>query len=76
MYLLRSKYQTLVKFILYKNEAKNQLNKKIKVLQSDWGDEYEWLFHDICTLHIIIHETKITYLRYSNRFVEWKNWWT
>ena len=32
MYLLKSKDETLDKFILYKNEVKDQLSKKIKVV--------------------------------------------
>ena len=33
VYLLKSKDETLEKFILYKNEVENQLNKKIKVIR-------------------------------------------
>ena len=40
MYLLKSKDEAIEKFVLYKNEVKNQLNKKIKVLRSDRGGEY------------------------------------
>ena len=43
MYLLKSKDETLDKFILYKNEVENQLNKKIKVVRSDRCDKYEIL---------------------------------
>ena len=35
VYLLRSKDEAIDKFVLYKNEVENQLNKKIKVLRSD-----------------------------------------
>ena len=35
MYLLKSKDKAIEKFVLYKNEVENQLNKKIKVLRND-----------------------------------------
>ena len=35
VYLLKSKDEAIEKFVLYKNEIENQLNKKIKVLKSD-----------------------------------------
>ena len=41
VYLLKSKDEAIDKFVLYKNEVENQLNKKIKVLRSDRGCEYE-----------------------------------
>ena len=37
------------KFILYKTEVENQFNKKIKVLRSDQGGEYESSFVDVCS---------------------------
>ena len=46
VYLLKSKDETIEKFVLYKVE--NQLNKKIKVLRSDQGGEYESPFVDVC----------------------------
>ena len=46
MYLLKSKDETIEKFVLYKNEVENQFNKKIKVLSSDRGGEYESSFVD------------------------------
>ena len=46
MYLLKSKNEAIEKFGLYKNEVENQLNKKIKVLRSDRGGEYEFPFVD------------------------------
>jgi hypothetical protein len=39
--LLRSKDEALKMFKYYMNEIKNQLNKKIKVIKSDKGEEYE-----------------------------------
>ena len=41
VYLLKSKGEAIEKFFLYKNEVENQLNRKIKVLRSDRGGEYE-----------------------------------
>ena len=35
VYLLKSKDEVIEKFVIYKNEVKNQLNKKIKVLRSE-----------------------------------------
>ena len=54
-------YEAIEKFVLYKNEVENQLNKKIKVLKSDRGAEYESTFVDVCTKHEIIHETTTPY---------------
>ena len=48
MYLLRSKDKAIEAFIQYKNEVENQLNKKIKVLRSDRGGEYESPFGEFC----------------------------
>ena len=41
VYLLKSKNEAIMKFGLYKNEVENHFNKKIKVLRSDQGGEYE-----------------------------------
>ena len=48
VYLLKSKDAAIEKFVLYKHEVENQLNKKIKVLRSDRGGEYESPFVDVC----------------------------
>ena len=40
VYLLKSKDEALEKFVFYKAEVENQLNKKIKVIRSDRGGEY------------------------------------
>ena len=48
VYLLKSKDEAIEKFVLNKNEVENQLNKKIKVLRSDRGGEYESPFVDFC----------------------------
>lgn len=59
--LLRSKDESLEIFVHYKNEVENQLNKKIKVLRSDRGGEYESPFSEFCTQHGIIHQTTAPY---------------
>ena len=61
MYLLKSKDEAIEKFVLYKNEVENQLNRKIKVQRSDQGGEYEWPFVNICAQHGIIYETIAPY---------------
>ena len=48
VYLLKSKDEVIEKFVLYKHKVENQLNKKIKVLRSDRGGEYESPFVDFC----------------------------
>lgn len=40
VYLLKSKGEAIEKFVLNKIEIKNQLNRKIKMIRSDHGDEY------------------------------------
>ena len=73
MYLLKSKDEAMEKFFLYKNEVENQLNKKIKVLRSDRGDENESLFVDFCAQYGIIHETTTPYSPQSNGVSKRKN---
>ena len=73
VYLLKSEDEAIEKFVLYKNEVKNQLNKKIKVLRSDRGGEYESPFVDLCAQHGIIHETTTPYSPQSNGVAERKN---
>ena len=49
-------------FIKYKNEVENQLSKKIKMLSTDRGGEYESNpFNSFCEDHGIIHETTPPY---------------
>ena len=70
MYLLKSKNEAIEKFGLYKNEFENQLNKKIKVLRSDRGGEYEFPSVDFCAQHGVIDETITPYSHQSNGVVE------
>ena len=46
VYLFKSKDKAIEKFFLCKINVENQLNKKIKVLRSDRGGEYESPFAD------------------------------
>ena len=55
VYLLKSKDEAVDKFIIYKNEVENQLGKKIKILRSDRGGEYEAPFGAFYVQHGIIH---------------------
>ena len=57
VYLLKNKDKAIEEFVLYKNEVENQLNKKIKVIRSDRGGEYDLPFIDFYAQHVIIHET-------------------
>nr|GEU80162.1 Pol polyprotein [Tanacetum cinerariifolium] len=73
MYLLKSKYEAIDKFILYKNKVENQLNKKIKVVRSDRGGEYVSSFAEFCSQHGIRHEFTAPYLPQQNGIAERKN---
>ncbi|KAK6146747.1 hypothetical protein DH2020_020616 [Rehmannia glutinosa] len=73
VYLLKSKDEAIEKFILYKNEVENQLNKKIKVLRNDRGGEYESPFAEFCAQHGIRHETTAPYSPQQNGIAERKN---
>ena len=73
VYLLKSKDEAIEKFVLYKNEVENQLNKKIKVLRTDRGGEYESPFGELCVEHAIIHQTIAPYSTQQNSVVECNN---
>ena len=61
VYLLRSKDEASEMFQYFKNEVENQLDRKIKVIRSDRGGEYEAPFGDFCSQHGIIHQTTAPY---------------
>ncbi|XXG46721.1 hypothetical protein AAC387_Pa02g1495 [Persea americana] len=73
VYLLRSKDEALEMFKHYKNEVENQLDKKITVIRSDRGGEYESPFGEFCSQHGIIHQTTAPYSLEQNGVAERKN---
>ncbi|KAM1493880.1 hypothetical protein ACFX10_025604 [Malus domestica] len=74
VYLVHSKDEALNMFKTYKAEVENQLNKKIKVLRSDRGGEYESsAFADFCNEHGIVHQTTAPYTPQQNGVAERKN---
>ena len=73
VYLLRSKDEELEMFKHFKNEVENQLDRKIKVIRSDRGGEYEASFRDFCSQHGIIHQTTAPYSPQKNGVAERKN---
>jgi hypothetical protein len=73
LYLLKSKDEAIDKFIIFKQEVENQLDKKIKVVRSDRGGEYVEPFGEYCSQHGIIHEVTPPYTPQSNGVAERKN---
>ena len=73
VYLLRSKDETLEMCKHFKNEVENQLDRKIKVIRSDRGGEYEAPFGDFCSQHGIIHQTTTPYSPQQNGVAKRKN---
>ena len=73
VYLLRSKDEALEMFQHFKNEVENQLDRKIKVIRSDRGGEYEAPFGDFCSQHGIIHQTTAPYSPQQNGVAERKS---
>ena len=74
VYLLHSKDEALNSFKTYKAEVENQLEKKIKVIRSDRGGEYESAaFSNFCAQYGIVHQTTAPYTPQQNGVAERKN---
>ena len=74
VYLLKIKDEALHYFKVYKVEVENQLEKKIKRLRSDRGEEYFLNeFSEFCAVHGIIHERMPPYSPQSNGIAKRKN---
>ena len=72
--MLKTKDEALDYFKIYKAEAKNQLERKIKRLRSDHGGEYfSKIFNLFCEEHGIVHERMPPYSSQSIRIAEKKN---
>ena len=71
--LLGSKDEAVNAFKIYKAEVETQLNKKIKIIRSDRGGEYEFPFQEICTKFGIVHQMTAPYTPQSNGVAERKN---
>ena len=59
--MLNSKDEAIDAFRQYKTEVENQLEKKIKMIKSDRGGEYESPFAEICVENEIVHQTTAPY---------------
>ena len=73
VYLIRTNDEILETFIQYKNEIKNQLCKKIKILRSNKCGEYESPFGEFCKEYGKIHQTTTPYSSQQNGIAERKN---
>ena len=73
VYLLSSKDEAGNAFKTYKAEVETQLNKKIKIIRSDKGGEYEFPFEEICTEFGIVHQMTAPYTPQSKGVAERKN---
>ena len=74
VYLLHRKDEALNSFKTYKAEVENQLEKKIQVIRSDRGGEYEsTAFSDFCAQYGIVHQTTAPYTPQQNGIAERKN---
>ena len=73
-YLLKSKDEVLNWFKVYKTEAENQLEWKLKILRSDRGGLYTSNnMPEYCQEQDIIHEVTTPYIPHPNGAAERKN---
>ncbi|GJZ36684.1 DNA polymerase zeta catalytic subunit-like protein [Tanacetum coccineum] len=71
VYLINTKDEALNMFKTYKAEVENQLDKKIKILRSDRGGEYESNdFAKFCSTFGIVHQTTAPYIPQQNGVAE------
>lgn len=68
-----SKDEAINKFVLYKKDVENQLNKKIKVVRSDRGGEYVSLYVEFCAQNGNHHEFTSPYSSQYNGIAKRKN---
>ncbi|XP_073057013.1 uncharacterized protein [Primulina eburnea] len=69
--------EAIDKFVQYKSEVENQLSKKIKVLRSDRGGEYESPFAEFCAQHAKWHcREKESHIERNDECVAIKFWFT
>jgi transposase InsO family protein len=72
--LLKTKYEALNYFKIYKAEVENQLERKIKRFRSDRGGEYfSNVFDLFCVEYGIIHKKTLLYSPQSNGVTKRKN---
>ncbi|GBP78467.1 Retrovirus-related Pol polyprotein from transposon TNT 1-94 [Eumeta japonica] len=74
VYIIKSKTEVLEKFIEYKNQVENELNKKIKILRCDNGLEYSNKnFADFLKKNGLLHQTSNPYTPQQNGLSERMN---
>mgnify|MGYP002775178199 CR=1 FL=1 len=74
MNFLQKKFEALPHLLVYKNLVENQLNKKIKILRSDNGGEFNSKeFNNILQSQEIMHQTTIPHHPQQNGKAERKN---
>ncbi|KAK9119049.1 hypothetical protein Scep_017142 [Stephania cephalantha] len=74
VFLIKNKREAFDVFKIYKAEVENQLDKKIKVLKTDRGGEYDSIeFAEFCNTNGIIYQTTAPYTPQQNGVAERKN---